>query len=173
MNILNSYLVPHGQLLLFLLYVRWTKLLSYLKFLDKLWCCAPSLDLLCFRMHNICSLILSEAQVPRAIARVMSYFLRGSRIDGHSQKNQFFFLFSPRTFLLGNYFEKKIVLVSSNLFFERNFVKVRKMRIRGGFNASKHRNNVITFTRLLRRKNNCGLTKLLTNFILLLFFKMM
>ena len=107
---------------------------------------------------------------------VQFYLINGellrSRIDGHSQKSHFFFIFA-QNIPFGKLLREKIVLVSSNFFFWAKFWKVRKMHIWGSFNASKERNNVITLTRPLRGKINCGLTKLLTNFTLLLFFKMM
>ena len=52
-------------------------------------------------------------------------FLRGSRIDGHSQKKLFFFIFA-QNIPFGKLLREKIVLVSSNLFFGRNFEKFEK-----------------------------------------------
>ena len=92
----------------------------------------------------------------------------------HTRKKLIFFFFIfAQNIPFGKLLREKIVLFSSNLFFWAKFWKVRKMHIWGSFNASKERNNVVTLTRPFRGKNNCGLTKLLTNFTLLLFFKMM
>ena len=51
-------------------------------------------------------------------------FLRRSRIDGHSQKDQIFFFAHNIPF--GKLLREKIVLVSSNLFYGRNFEKFEK-----------------------------------------------
>ena len=76
----------------------------------------------------------------------------------------FFFIFA-QNIPFGKLLQEKVVLVSSNLFLDK-LLKVRKVHMRGSFNTSKQQNNVVTSKRPLTRKNNCGPTKLLTNFTL-------
>ena len=72
-------------------------------------------------------------------------------------RKKIIFFYFPQSIPLGKLLREKGVLVSSNFnYFWAKFLNVRKVHIRGSFNASKQRNNVVILEGLLRRKNNCG-----------------
>ena len=79
-------------------------------------------DLMLTYSNKICRLISKKLD---ADEHIKSNFLRGSRIDRHSQRNQFFFNVA-QNIPFGKLHRGKIVLVSSNLFFGRNFEKFEK-----------------------------------------------